>query len=68
MFTQRMSSSSRRWFVPAALIIGLAGNPALALDSVKILVPSGPGGGWDQHGRALQKAMQSANVAKRITI
>jgi len=55
--------------VCAAALTGLltAGH-ALALDSLKILVPAAPGGGWDQTGRALQAAMQSDNIVKKITV
>lgn len=42
----------------------LAGAPALALDTVKILVPANPGGGWDQTGRGLQQALQQSGVKK----
>ena len=31
--------------------------PALAVDSVKMLIPANPGGGWDTTGRELGKAM-----------
>ena len=43
--------------VAAAALV--AAGSALAIDSLKILVPAAPGGGWDQTGRALQAAMQS---------
>jgi putative tricarboxylic transport membrane protein len=45
----------------------LAGN-ALAIDSLKILVPAAPGGGWDQTGRALQAALQSEKIVQKITV
>jgi putative tricarboxylic transport membrane protein len=50
-----------------ALGVAVAGQ-ALAVDSIKILVPAAPGGGWDQTGRALQAAMQSDGIVKRITV
>ncbi len=43
----------------------LLGN-ALALDSVKIMIPANPGGGWDQTGRNLAKAMTEADVVKHV--
>ena len=43
-------------------------TPALALDSVKILAPAGPGGGWDQTARALQTSMQKQAIVKRVTV
>jgi len=47
--------------------IALAGN-ALAIDSLKILVPAAPGGGWDQTGRALQAALQADKIVSKITV
>lgn len=66
---QSISLRARRGLVCAAALTGLltAGH-ALALDSLKILVPAAPGGGWDQTGRALQAAMQSDNIVKKITV
>jgi putative tricarboxylic transport membrane protein len=53
----------------ATLSLGLvAATPALALDSMKILVPANPGGGWDQTARALQAAMQSEGIVKKVTV
>ena len=46
----------------------IACGDALALDSLKILVPAAPGGGWDQTGRALQAALQSEGTVKKITV
>ncbi len=43
-----------------------ASVPALALDSVKMLIPANPGGGWDTTGRELAKAMQSAGSVKSV--
>jgi putative tricarboxylic transport membrane protein len=37
---------------------------ASALDSIKVMVPANPGGGWDQTGRNLAQAMQKAGVIK----
>ena len=66
---QRSSLRVRRGLVCAAALVGLfTVGHALALDSVKILVPAAPGGGWDQTGRALQAAMQSDNIVKKITV
>jgi len=59
----------RSGLVCAAAAIGfLAAGPALGLDSLKILVPAAPGGGWDQTGRALQAALQSEKIVQRITV
>jgi putative tricarboxylic transport membrane protein len=50
-----------------ASTLALAGN-ALAIDSLKILVPAAPGGGWDQTGRALQAALQADKIVPKITV
>ncbi len=39
---------------------------AFAVDSVKMLIPANPGGGWDTTGRELGKAMQAAGAAKSV--
>ena len=54
-------------FAAAALAMAASGA-ALAVDSLKILVPAAPGGGWDQTGRALQAAIQSEGTVKKITV
>ena len=53
--------------VAAALAL-MASGTATALDSLKILVPAAPGGGWDQTGRALQAALQSGDIVKKVTV
>jgi putative tricarboxylic transport membrane protein len=64
-----LSSPARRGLVCAAAAIALlTTGQALALESLKILVPAAPGGGWDQTGRALQAALQSDNIVKKITV
>jgi putative tricarboxylic transport membrane protein len=52
----------------ASFAILASGVAVAAPDSLKILVPAAPGGGWDQTGRALQAAMQSADIVKKVTI
>jgi putative tricarboxylic transport membrane protein len=54
-----------------AFIIGAASSlslSALAVDSLKVMVPANPGGGWDSTGRALVAAMQSAGSIKSAQI
>lgn len=41
---------------------------AFAVDSLKVMVPANPGGGWDSTGRALVAAMQSAGSIKSAQI
>ena len=35
---------------------------AQAIATLKMMIPANPGGGWDQTGRALAAAMQSAKA------
>jgi len=67
--TKSLSHRVRRALVAAAAAIGIVGSGgALALDSLKILVPAAPGGGWDQTGRALQAALQADKIVPRVTV
>ena len=49
----------------AAAALVVAGN-ALAIDSIKMLIPANPGGGWDTTGRELAKAMQAGGAVKNV--
>ena len=42
----------------------IVGTSAVALDSVKFMIPANPGGGWDQTGRNFSAAMLKAGVVK----
>jgi putative tricarboxylic transport membrane protein len=44
----------------------LVSAPALAVDSLKMMIPASPGGGWDGTGREFAKAMQAAGVVKSV--
>ncbi len=66
-----MHPSRRRLARAALATVGLAAGigfaaPALAVDSVKILIPANPGGGWDSTGRALGAALQASNAVKSV--
>ncbi len=52
-------------FVAGILAVSL---PAVAIDTLKIMVPANAGGGWDQTGRALETAMKSGKIVQHITI
>lgn len=54
----------------AGMFFGLlfAATHAIAADNLRILVPANPGGGWDQTGRALARALQSSGAAKSVQI
>jgi putative tricarboxylic transport membrane protein len=54
----------------AALIASLTAPPPAAaqIQGLEILVPAAPGGGWDQTGRAMQNALQEADLASGIQV
>jgi putative tricarboxylic transport membrane protein len=49
-----------------ALLLALLVAPALAQPSLKMMIPANPGGGWDQTGRNLAAAMQSAKLVSAV--
>ena len=62
---------NRREFQRAALAAAVAAQwpwiaSAQAITNVKMMIPANPGGGWDQTGRALGAAMQSAKAVQSI--
>jgi putative tricarboxylic transport membrane protein len=50
----------------SALLLALLALPALAQPSLKMMIPANPGGGWDQTGRGLAAAMQSAKLVSSV--
>ena len=54
---------SRIAFAAAALALSAS---AWAVDSVKMLIPANPGGGWDTTGRELGKAMIASGAVKNV--
>jgi putative tricarboxylic transport membrane protein len=50
------------------LTLGLAmfGSLASAQPALKMMIPANPGGGWDQTGRSLASAMQSAKLVSGV--
>jgi putative tricarboxylic transport membrane protein len=51
---------------PFALALALATGAATAQPSLKMMIPANPGGGWDQTGRNLAAAMQSAKLVSGV--
>jgi putative tricarboxylic transport membrane protein len=49
-----------------ALAASLATGIATAQPSLKMMIPANPGGGWDQTGRNLAAAMQSAKLVSGV--
>ncbi len=50
--------------VVAAQLPAMTAVQAQAIGTLKMMIPANPGGGWDQTGRALAAAMQSAKVVQ----
>jgi putative tricarboxylic transport membrane protein len=60
----------RRFAAAAALAaLALTSSPASAqLKSVEIMAPANPGGGYDQHARAMQQVMQELGLASGVQV
>jgi putative tricarboxylic transport membrane protein len=60
----------RRFAAAAALAaLALTSSPASAqLKSVEIMAPANPGGGYDQHARAMQQVMQELGLATGVQV
>jgi putative tricarboxylic transport membrane protein len=58
----------RRWFLNffAAVSFSAMAVAAYAQPSLKMMIPANPGGGWDQTGRQLAAAMQSAKLVSSV--
>jgi putative tricarboxylic transport membrane protein len=69
----------RTGVAPVGIVLALAlagcssleaggGGGDAAIDELSIVVPAGPGGGWDQTGRAMQAAMQEEGLVGTATV
>ncbi|MGZ9262592.1 MAG: tripartite tricarboxylate transporter substrate-binding protein, partial [Candidatus Binatia bacterium] len=58
----------RKWFssLLVALTVVATVVGAHAQPSIKMMIPANPGGGWDQTGRSLANAMQSAKLVSSV--
>ena len=58
----------RKYFSSLLVALALAGVTAAAQaqPSFKMMIPANPGGGWDQTGRNLANAMQSAKLVSSV--
>lgn len=54
--------------IAAALLAGFMATSAYAFDNLTIIAPAKPGGGWDQTARSIQEVLQSAGLAKAVTV
>ncbi|MBL8383049.1 MAG: tripartite tricarboxylate transporter substrate binding protein [Burkholderiales bacterium] len=50
----------------AVAALAISAGAALAQPSLKMMIPANPGGGWDQTGRNLAAAMQSAKLVSGV--
>ena len=57
-----------KWFTSLLVALAIAGgsSAAQAQPSIKMMIPANPGGGWDQTGRNLASAMQSAKLVSSV--
>jgi putative tricarboxylic transport membrane protein len=63
------STISRRAVLAAALAAGLGvGGHAMAADSISLMAPAAPGGGWDSTARAMQEVLQQTGLAKSVQV
>ena len=58
----------RKWLLRAlvAFAVSATGVEAYAQPALKMMIPANPGGGWDQTGRNLAAAMQSAKLVSSV--
>ncbi|MSP41037.1 MAG: tripartite tricarboxylate transporter substrate binding protein [Deltaproteobacteria bacterium] len=58
----------RKWYSSLLVVLAIAGvtAEAQAQPSIKMMIPANPGGGWDQTGRNLANAMQSAKLVSSV--
>ena len=58
----------RKWLINLMAVCGMVATMPLAhaQPSLKMMIPANPGGGWDQTGRNLAAAMQSAKLVSSV--
>jgi len=58
----------RKWLLRTlvAFAVSATGVEAYAQPALKMMIPANPGGGWDQTGRSLAAAMQSAKLVSSV--
>ena len=54
--------------VAGVLMLAAGGAGAQTFDSLYIMAPANPGGGWDQTARAIQEAMQADGIAGSVQV
>ena len=59
--------SFRLWQVALSIVLLVSASSATAqprYDTLRIIAPAAPGGGWDQTGRAMQQVLQRIGIAR----
>src|SRR5262245_12260068 len=59
----------RKWFLGALVVFAASSLTAFSVHAqpaLKMMIPANPGGGWDQTGRNLATAMQSAKLVSSV--
>jgi putative tricarboxylic transport membrane protein len=58
----------RKWLLGALVIfaVSVVAFAVHAQPALKMMIPANPGGGWDQTGRTLAAAMQSAKLVSSV--
>jgi putative tricarboxylic transport membrane protein len=59
----------RKWFLGGLVVVAASSAVAFAVHAqpaLKMMIPANPGGGWDQTGRNLAAAMQSAKLVSSV--
>jgi putative tricarboxylic transport membrane protein len=58
----------RQWLLSALVVFAASAiaGAAQAQPALKMMIPANPGGGWDQTGRTLAAAMQSAKLVSSV--
>jgi putative tricarboxylic transport membrane protein len=58
----------RKWLLGALVVCAASVVPFAvhAQPTLKMMIPANPGGGWDQTGRNLAAAMQSAKLVSSV--
>src|SRR5262245_15239053 len=59
-----MRAAFGRWLV--AFAASLTASAAIGQPALRMMIPANPGGGWDQTGRNLAAAMQSAKLVSGV--
>src|SRR3546814_5792199 len=70
LFQGGLGCSRREWLAGTGLLALACMAPsfpaAAAISSAKVMIPAGPGGGWDRTGRLTMQAMQKEKLIESV--